>query len=153
LKKVKKVKKIRISAQVIGDRSAVISRPSVADADHCSLITDHPSCRRILRLTVEDDGPGIPMDIQERVFDPFFTTKDRTRHSGLGLWFSRSIILEHGGEMSVESPSMALPPSPGGSGAASRAGGAVGQWTRVHVELPVAPEPSDMISNEVSKAT
>jgi PAS domain S-box-containing protein len=72
---------------------------------------------RRLRLTVEDNGPGIPEAIRERVFDPFFTTKDRTRHSGLGLWISRSIVQEHGGELSLESED--------------------GKGTRVHVDLPV----------------
>ncbi len=84
----------------------------------------------------------------EQVFDPFFTTKDRTRHSGLGLWISRSIIQEHGGEMTVESPSTPLRAGPStplraGPSTPLRAGpstplraGERGKGTRVHVDLP-----------------
>ena len=36
-------------------------------------------------VCVSDNGPGIPLDIQERVFEPFFTTKDIGKGSGLGL--------------------------------------------------------------------
>ena len=85
--------------QCTGDRSSVISRQSVADTDHCPLITNHSSCRRWLRITVEDNGPGIREEIRDGVFDPFFTTKNRTRHSGLGLWISRSVVQDHGGDL------------------------------------------------------
>ncbi len=115
---------------VIGDRLS--AEESKLNTEHRTLNT----CRR-LRLTVEDNGPGIPAEIQERSFDPFFTTKDRTKHSGLGLWISRSIAQEHGGELTYESPSTALPPSPGSFGEASRAG-EVGHGARFHLDLPVA---------------
>ncbi len=69
-----------------------------------------------VRLTVEDNGPGIREEIRERVFDPFFTTKDRTQHAGLGLWIARTVAQEHGGELRVESPSTALRAGEGGRG-------------------------------------
>ncbi len=100
--------------------------------------------RTWLRFTVEDNGPGMPATIRERVFDPFFITKDRTKHSGLGLWISRSIAQEHGGDLTRECPSTELPPSPGSSGEASRAGpsterraGAGGHGARFHMDIPV----------------
>lgn len=60
--------------------------------------------RRLARLVdvrIEDNGPGIPEHIQERVFDPFFTTK--AEGSGLGLAISRTIVQDHGGTLTMKS--------------------------------------------------
>ena len=54
-----------------------------------------------LVLTVADDGPGIPEDIQEKVFDVFFTT--RQSGTGLGLNIVSRIVEEHRGTLSLES--------------------------------------------------
>jgi PAS domain S-box-containing protein len=67
-------------------------------------------------LMVEDDGPGMSAEVQERVFDPFFTTKGVGEGSGLGLAIARRVIREHGGEVQIRSVE--------------------GQGTRVRVTLP-----------------
>lgn len=54
--------------------------------------------RRVLRITFEDDGPGVPEDNIAKLFTPNFTTK--TGGSGLGLVISRSIIEQTGGTLS-----------------------------------------------------
>jgi signal transduction histidine kinase len=53
-----------------------------------------------LRITVGDQGPGIPADQLEQVFAPFFTTK--ADGLGLGLNICRTIVEAHGGFMTVE---------------------------------------------------
>jgi signal transduction histidine kinase len=63
-----------------------------------------------VRLQVDDDGPGIPSQIRERVFEPFATTKPQGKGTGLGLAISRQIIDDHGGIVS-------LTDGPGGKGA------------------------------------
>jgi two-component system sensor histidine kinase PilS (NtrC family) len=54
-------------------------------------------------LSIEDDGPGIPEEIQERVFEPFFTTK--IAGTGMGLATVFSIIEAHNGTLEILSGS------------------------------------------------
>lgn len=52
-------------------------------------------------VELEDNGPGIPEDIQEQIFSPFFTTKAVGKGTGLGLNISYKIIEKHSGEIKV----------------------------------------------------
>jgi nitrogen-specific signal transduction histidine kinase/CheY-like chemotaxis protein len=56
----------------------------------------------VVRLSVADDGPGIPADLHDQVFEPFFTTKGE-EGTGLGLAICRDLVAAHGGRISVES--------------------------------------------------
>jgi signal transduction histidine kinase len=61
---------------------------------------DHP---RTVLITIEDSGPGIPAELQERIFDAGITTRDTApswpgvQHRGLGLTIVRDLIGEAGG--------------------------------------------------------
>jgi signal transduction histidine kinase len=52
---------------------------------------------------IQDDGPGIPQDIRDRIFDPFFSTKPPGQGAGLGLSVSRDILERLGGAITVTS--------------------------------------------------
>jgi len=54
-------------------------------------------------VEIEDDGPGIPKEILDKIFSPFFTTKPVGKGTGLGLNISYKIIEKHGGEIKVHS--------------------------------------------------
>ena len=57
-----------------------------------------------VRVEVQDNGPGIPEELRERVFEPFFTRKEPGHGTGLGLDITRRIIADlHGGEVTLES--------------------------------------------------
>jgi two-component system NtrC family sensor kinase len=53
-----------------------------------------------VELVIDDSGPGVPEELQEKIFEPFFSTK-RDRGSGIGLGVSRSIAEAHGGHLLV----------------------------------------------------
>ena len=53
-------------------------------------------------ISVQDNGPGIPVEKHERVFDPFYTTKQVGEGTGLGLFIVASIVEEHGGHIRIE---------------------------------------------------
>ncbi|MFN7728360.1 MAG: sensor histidine kinase, partial [Bdellovibrio sp.] len=54
-----------------------------------------------IKVTVVDSGTGIDKNIRDKIFEPFFTTKDLGKGTGLGLSISKSIIEEHGGELTL----------------------------------------------------
>jgi signal transduction histidine kinase len=68
--------------------------------------------RRIpgVRITIADNGSGIPAANRGRIFEPFFTTKEDVG-TGLGLWVSKEIIESHKGSIRIRSSAV-----PGRSG-------------------------------------
>ncbi len=79
--------------------------------NHLTLAPGH-----YLRLTVQDEGTGIPPEHLRKVFDPYFTTKQKG--SGLGLAVAHSIIEKHGGKLNIYSE--------------------LGIGTTIHIYLPAA---------------
>jgi signal transduction histidine kinase len=74
--------------------------------------------RPLVRISVRDNGTGIPAALIERVTEPFFTTKSSELGTGLGLSISRKILDDHQGRLTVESIE--------------------GQYTTISIELPAA---------------
>jgi len=72
----------------------------------------------MLVMCVEDNGPGIPEEIKEKLFDKFYSTKG-SRGTGLGLVITRKVVEEHGGTIMVDSEP--------------------GQGTRFTIEIPFEP--------------
>jgi two-component system nitrogen regulation sensor histidine kinase GlnL len=56
---------------------------------------------RMLRVEIEDNGPGIPPEVQSKLFSPFLTTKPKG--TGLGLAICQRIATDHGGTIRCES--------------------------------------------------
>lgn len=66
-----------------------------APAQHLWLGVEEDS--QSVRVTVADDGPGIPRDVASHIFDPFFTTREPGQGTGLGLYLSRQAVQRWGG--------------------------------------------------------
>jgi len=56
-----------------------------------------------ITLEFEDNGPGIPEEIIDKILQPFFTTKKGTQGTGLGLSITHDIIKAHGGSLQIQS--------------------------------------------------
>jgi two-component system osmolarity sensor histidine kinase EnvZ len=63
-----------------------------------------------LRITIEDDGPGIPAEARDDVFRPFFRLDDARNQdiggTGLGLAIARDIVQSHGGDIELGTSQM-----------------------------------------------
>ncbi len=59
-------------------------------------------------ITVTDRGTGIEKEHQDHIFEPFFTTKEVGKGTGLGLFLSYTIVEEHFGHISVQSPAFII---------------------------------------------
>jgi PAS domain S-box-containing protein len=63
---------------------------------------------KVVKIVIEDDGPGIAPEHRDRIFEPFFTTK-KDVGTGLGLWVTKEIIERHSGTVEVRSVTDAAP--------------------------------------------
>ena len=64
----------------------------------------HDAEKDLVVIEVNDDGPGVPEDVQSKIFNPFFTTKSVGKGTGLGLTVAHALIQDHGGQIRVVSP-------------------------------------------------
>ncbi|MCP4157483.1 MAG: hypothetical protein GY757_57770 [bacterium] len=64
-----------------------------------------PTAGNYVKLSIEDNGTGIPPENIDKIFDPYFSTRNESTQHGLGLGLSicQSIISQHNGHISVES--------------------------------------------------
>ncbi|MBC7841220.1 MAG: PAS domain-containing protein [Gemmatimonadaceae bacterium] len=87
------------AAQALGDGGTVrvIMRAATPDTVPGGVVPESGA----IRLVIEDDGPGMPDDVRDRIFTPFFTTKPRG--SGLGLPVVHRAIEAHRGVVLVDS--------------------------------------------------
>lgn len=101
---------IKVGVEVEGDPSRLKQAVWNLLANALDATRDGGSIRVVLEpdansgqavLTVQDSGPGIPVEVKDRMFEPFTTTKEKG--TGLGLSIVMSIVRDHGGTIEAES--------------------------------------------------
>ena len=76
-----------------------VHRPLDDEGKHTELTNEWVS------ISIQDNGPGIPTDLQFRIFEDFFTTKPAGEGTGLGLSITKQIVTEkHQGQLRLQSP-------------------------------------------------
>jgi signal transduction histidine kinase len=78
-------------------KNAIDAMRSVAPETRRLRLTTGFEGRSTVLLSVQDSGPGIPVEDRERIFDPFFTTK--SGGMGLGLAICFTVVENHGGKL------------------------------------------------------
>ncbi len=74
---------------------------AIPDSGRVKVLANREQQHVVVRII--DNGSGIPAEIRQRIFDPFFTTKPTGQGTGLGLDIVRRLVLNNGGDISVES--------------------------------------------------
>lgn len=70
-----------------------------------SVVLEKKLGKKVLILRIEDNGPGIPEDMIDKIFEPYFSTKG-TYGSGLGLAFVERAVMEHNARIQVQRSSL-----------------------------------------------
>lgn len=79
---------------------------AIAESEKGSRVIVHTEMRdQWVRLEIEDDGPGVPNELRDRIFDPFVTTKAAKGGTGLGLAIVQNIVTAHNGRIWLEDSS------------------------------------------------
>jgi signal transduction histidine kinase len=88
---------------VINDQGSMIGDREIDGAylPHLKVRTKNEGGRVLIEI--EDNGPGIPDDIKDKILQPFFTTKKGTQGTGLGLSITHDIVKAHGGSLQINS--------------------------------------------------
>lgn len=93
------------AAKAIHSAGGVIGVSLVPYHVHAGNRATHPRLQPGLytRLTVTDDGVGMPADVQKKALEPFFTTRKAGEGTGLGLWLVNEIVQALGGIIELRS--------------------------------------------------
>ncbi len=102
---------VRVDARAVAEviYTLVDNATKYAPPDSLIRVTAKRASGEMVRISVEDQGRGIPLEMRERVFDKFFRAMDddvmsqnRPRGTGIGLTIARGIVEAHGGHIFIE---------------------------------------------------
>jgi signal transduction histidine kinase len=94
---------VRGEEPALSEAKGATSNHSTFNLQPSTLILRTKRTSSAIVIEVEDNGPGIPADIQDKILQPFFTTKKGTEGTGLGLSITHDIVKAHGGSLGIHS--------------------------------------------------
>ncbi|MDX2511549.1 MAG: GAF domain-containing protein [Desulfobacterales bacterium] len=96
---------LKNARDAIGDYSGVLNIESSLVELSKNQVLVHPGLKPgwYIKFTISDDGCGIDPETLKKIFDPYFTTKTGGVGTGMGLPTARSIVVDHGGAITVSS--------------------------------------------------
>lgn len=92
---------VRVSGETLNEPLA-LSDFKDAPGERLLNVENFHNIAPLVRLTVADNGPGIPAEILPKIFQPYFTTKDARQGTGLGLNIVQRLVKEGGGALHVK---------------------------------------------------
>jgi len=129
---------IRVDSRAVAEviYTLVDNATKYAPAGTCITITAERAHDEMVQIAIDDQGPGIPLPLRERVFEKFFrvsdgkaTGPDRSGGIGMGLAIAKGIVEAHGGRIWVEE-------------------GTNGHGTRVIFTVPVGDDEGPAVNDE-----
>ena len=94
-------------------------------------VTPDPELQQFARITVTDNGIGIPPEAMAHITERYFRANNQASGSGLGLAISKDIVMLHGGKLTVASPPPLQP-----------------QGTAISISLPLADPPTILVADD-----
>jgi two-component system NtrC family sensor kinase len=89
----------QIMLNIINNALDVLEDKERGQIDISTFLTDEET----LKITIDDNGPGMTSEVLKNIFEPFFTTKETGKGTGLGLSITYGLVRELGGEIFVDS--------------------------------------------------
>ena len=77
---------------VTNAKDALLADAKNNSKNECRISISIESGGGIIRIILEDTGPGVPLEYRDRIFDPYFTTKEEGKGTGIGLYMAKLII-------------------------------------------------------------
>ena len=91
---------VQVLTNLFVNAAQAMSEAGVGDTITVSTVSAEDG--RSLRMIIQDNGPGVPSDIADRIFDPLFTTKSAGKGTGVGLALCNRIVASHGGTITLQ---------------------------------------------------
>lgn len=92
---------LKNAAESITETGAITIKTEYRETDRIIEDVTGKTPFKLITVTIQDTGSGIPGEVEGKIFDPYYTTKDKSKHAGMGLAVAYGIIRNHGGRIEI----------------------------------------------------
>ncbi len=102
----KKNELAQVIMNILQNAKDVLNEKNIQDKVVQIRMEKHNKC---ILIEIQDNGKGVPVEIMDKIFDPYFTTKHQLQGTGIGLFMSKQIIVQHfNGMLEIENKSFTV---------------------------------------------